>query len=75
MDGGSKDFISVISRNSQREGKPDKIGFPFYFSLKFGYPENLPYICTHKLGRFHLAVRIPASHAGYTGSSPVGATI
>ena len=24
--------------------------------------------------RFHLAVRIPASHAGYTGSSPVGAT-
>ena len=25
--------------------------------------------------RFHLAVRIPASHAGYTGSSPVGATL
>ncbi len=74
MDVVLKDFISVISRNSQREGKPDKIGFPFYFSLKFGYPENLPYICTHKLGRFHLAVRIPASHAGYTGSSPVGAT-
>ena len=32
---------------------------------------------THRnllIWRFHLAVRIPASHAGYTGSSPVGAT-
>ena len=28
-----------------------------------------------KLWRFHLAVRIPASHAGYTSSSLVGATI
>ena len=46
---------------------------------KFGKAKNLFYLCTTKIDRtakwrFHLAVRIPASHAGYTSSSLVGAT-
>ena len=47
---------------------------------KFGKLENNRYLCTTltnrraKKWRFHLAVRIPASHAGYTSSSLVGAT-
>ena len=47
---------------------------------KFGKLENNRYLCSTltnrraKKWRFHLAVRIPASHAGYTSSSLVGAT-